>query len=176
MLGVVRAAQFLALSLERPYEKLQPLEEEPFDLIVVLGGGTTEGRNGRAETQGSGDRVVLAARMYHAGLAKRIVCTGSIIGAKGAGNRLTPAEETAEILNGLGVPVENIGQIGGVNTMHETRNLADTIQPGERVGLVTDFITDLQIYATPLDLIPNSQAAAVTSSLLREYLARVVGR
>ena len=193
-------SQYLALSLERSYEKLQPLDEQPFDLIVVLGGGTNEARNGRAQASSSGDRVVLAARMYHAGLAKRIVCTGSNIAALSVGNRLTPAEGAAEILKGLGVAVEDIGQIDGVNTVHEMKNLANTIQPDERVGLITsawhmrralrlasgqglsfvplpaDFMTNYEITATPPDLIPNSQAAATTNLLLREYLARVVGR
>ena len=192
-------SQFLALSLERPYEKLDPLEEEPFELIVVLGGGTSEARNGDAQANRSGDRVVLAARMYHAGLAKRIVCTGSRISGL-SGDRLPPAEQAAEVLTGLGVAGEDIRQIGGVNTIQEMVHLADSIQPDERVGLVTsawhmsralrlaraqglhlvplpaDFITEYQIVATPLSLIPTSEAAADTRLLLREYLARVVGR
>jgi uncharacterized SAM-binding protein YcdF (DUF218 family) len=193
-------SQCLALSLERPYENLQPLEEEPFDLIVVLGGGTTEARNGRAQASRYGDRIVLAARLYHAGLAKRIVCAGSNIAALSVGNLLTPAEEAAEFLKGLDVADEDIEQINGVNTMQEMENLANTIRPNERVGLITsawhmnralrlarsqgirfvplpaDFITDYKITVTPLDLIPNSHAAADTRVLLSEYLARVVGR
>ena len=193
-------SQYLAFSLERPYEKLQPLEEEPFDLIVVLGGGTTEARNGRAQASRSGDRVVLAARLYHAGLAKRIVCAGSNIAALSVGNLLTPSVEAAEILKGLAVADEDIEQINGVNTMQEMENLANAIRPNERVGLITsawhmnralrlartqglrfvplpaDFITDYRITVTPLDLIPNSHAAADMRVLLCEYLARVVGR
>ncbi len=192
-------SNYLALSLERPYEKLQPLQEKPFDKIVVLGGGTSEARNGRAQADRNGERVVLAARMYHAGLTKAIVCTGQRISSFG-GDQLGPAEEAAEILAGLGVPATHIEQIGGVNTIAEMRILAKTIEPWDRVGLITsawhmsralrlaqaeglqfvplpaDFITDYQIELTPFELIPTSHAAADNKTLLREYLARVFRR
>ena len=191
-------AQYLLLRLERPFQQQQTYETAPLDAMIVLGGGTDEARNGYAEAGTSGDRVVVAARAYYAGLTDRIICTGKRMGF--GADRLDPADEAFEILTGLGVPAEKIELIGGVNTVDEMRKLDDIIKPGQRIGIVTsawhmgravrlaesreleliplpaDFRTDAPIQFSPFSVIPNVDDAADIKIALREYLAWVVGR
>ena len=58
-------SDFMASSLEAPYVQINPLTEPPVDIVVVLGGGGSQGANGRLQGNGSGDRMILAAQLYH---------------------------------------------------------------------------------------------------------------
>jgi len=75
--GNAWVAGMLARSLEWPYQDINVLELEPLDIVVVLGGGTNEKLNGNPQVGSSGDRVRVAASLFHAGIADRLVCTGS---------------------------------------------------------------------------------------------------
>ena len=81
-----------------------------------------------------------------------------------------------DIIQGVFVCVdERVGLI--TSAWHMSRALRLARAQGLRlVPLPADFVTDYEITVTPLDLIPNSQVAMDTTLLLREYLARVVGR
>ncbi len=195
--GIV--SQYAVLSLERPFQEQRSFELEPFDAIVVLGGGTDEARNGYAESSLAGDRVVVAARMYHAGLVKTIYCTGDRI-AKLSHDLMSPAEEAEEILVALGVPGGQIKKVGGMNTTLEMTNLREVVEPGQRVGLITsawhlaramrlskthgldfvpipsDFRADNPIDVTPIEFIPAAEDCAMISLVWKEYLAGLVGR
>lgn len=192
-------SQYLLLSLERPYQKQRTYELEPFDAIVVLGGGTDEARNGFAESGESGDRVVVAARAYHAGLTKKIICTGDRIELISK-DKMSPAEEAFEILVGLGVPDQHVHRLGGVNTIAEMKNLKKILDPNQRIGLITsawhmprairlsktqgldfvplpaDFRTDNPITLSPFELIPDANDSADIQIAVKEYLAKLVGR
>ena len=195
--GVV--ARWLIRSLELPYLSLQPLAEEPFDYIVILGGGSNVAPNGVAQLTGSGDRVMLAARMYERGLVDRLITAGEPIKSidrHGKG----PAETAEEILVSLGVPPARIRQIGGINTYEEFSNLASELQPEDRVGLITsawhmpralklatsqglqleplpaDFRTNPDMTPTVLDFIPDALAARTFNVAFKEYLAMALGR
>ncbi|MCA9010663.1 MAG: hypothetical protein KDB01_13015, partial [Planctomycetaceae bacterium] len=58
-------ADQVSRSLETQYFSIDPLKEEPVDVVIVLGGGCGLGANGRLQGNVSGDRMILAAQLYH---------------------------------------------------------------------------------------------------------------
>ena len=101
----------IVITLEQPFFDDQPLEEEPFDLLVVLGGGSKTSPNGRAQLSTSGDRLMLAARMIEGGKAKTVVCTGSHWQPK-IEEDLNYCEEAMRILKSLDGEAEVITMTG----------------------------------------------------------------
>lgn len=192
-------ANWLIATLERDYSAIQPLSEPSCDVVVVLGGGTTEGRNGVAQANWAGDRVLLAARLFHAGKAKKLYCTGNRVEAL-SHDKLDPWEEAVQILVELGVPAEAIHHLDGRNTSEEMRSLAAEIGEDTRVGIVTsayhmnralrlakanhvnaialpcDFYTEAELAFNPIMFVPGPSASYVGQTALREYLARLLAR
>lgn len=191
----------MAVSLEAPYRKINVYELEPFDIIVVLGGGTSSTVTGKSQLSSNGDRISVAARMYHGGQVKRLVCTGTQTLRAGP-NDLHMREESAEILIGLGVPASAILQMQGENTSQEMANLKTWLEENEvsgRVGLLTsawhlpramrlaksqglnvhpipsNFLS-IPMTPTPSMIVPEGNKLHETSLLVKEYLARIVGR
>lgn len=193
-------ASFLVRSLEAPYVTTDPFQtDEAFDAVILLGGDSREGANRRCQ---GGDRLVLAAQLYHAGLAEEVICTGASLPRPGR-PRKNPAETAAAVLKGLGLPPEVITQIGGRNTSEEMKLLGQRFgaDPSARVGLLTsawhlpracrlaarqglhpvpipaDFLTGPAVPSLRgFSLLPSADALRVTSLAFKEYLARVVGR
>lgn len=192
--------------IEAPFVQLEPLEGPLFDALVVLGGGTSSGANRRTQVNDAGDRIVLAAQLYHAGKARRIVCTGRRIGTLFP-NRLDPAEESALLLESLNVPATAIDRSGGANTAEELRELAESGRLSGRVGLLTSAwhmrralrlarAEGLQLEPVPADFdgpspddagglrlgaliyeaIPTAEALSGAARLAKEHLAEIVGR
>ena len=191
----------LAGILEAPYQDINVFELEPFETIVVLGGGTSTTRGGQSQLGSSGDRVALAARLYHAQQVKRLICTGSQT-FRSTPEDLHPREETAEVLLGLGVPKESVLQIRGENTSQEMDNLKKWLDKNEnkgRVGLLTsawhlprairlaqdrgldvhpvpaNFLA-IPYAPTPNLIVPGSDDLSTTGRMIKEFLARLVGR
>lgn len=109
-------------SLEKPFN---PTHDPPLDLLVVLGGSTSQGPY-RAEVGDSGDRVLLAAQLFSQGKARRLITTGSeLLPGFGKGN--SPAQQTTEIWTGLGIPVSKIETLPGINTYAEMQALKKRI-------------------------------------------------
>lgn len=138
VVGQQIVAAWMIASLERPYRTIDPLKQQPFDVVIVLGGGTATGPEGTSHLAMSGDRVMMAARMYHAGLARRIICTGDT--TSDAAGSMDPADHTTRILTDVGVPSEIMIRVGGRNTSDEVYELAQVLAkfpPGTRVGLLT---------------------------------------
>lgn len=126
-------------------------EAPSYSTVVVLGGAAKINREGYPELGSSGERLGLAARMWHAGKVEAIICTGS--GGRPLG--LTAAEALAprpddpseigrELLIGMGVPEERIFGSPGENTLGEMTSLAKLFaDPPENlpldgpVGLIT---------------------------------------
>lgn len=203
--GNVVVAGWLAGSRESRFVEFHPMRQGAFDVVIVLGGGANQGATGRAQGNASGDRLILAAQLFHAGLARKLVCTGRRI-AELDTTGLDPAGQSATILRGLGVPEEAIELAGGRNTAEEMADLAGRFAaPGLRVGLLTsawhlrraqrlaakqgldlvplpaDFITgppgsSRTLAAAVGALIPNADAFDVSGKIVREYLADLVGR
>jgi len=204
LLGNSLVVDTLARSLEQPFRSIRPLQSEPMDAVVVLGGGTLTGGNGRTQGNTSGDRIILAAQLFHAKIAPRIICTGRRIDELSP-DRKDPAEESQAILMSLGVPKGSIQLLDGRNTSEEMKSLGQMFGHGEsQVGLVTsawhlpralrlanrngfsptplpaDFISSFDGRKTTakvvLDCIPQDGSLWTTSKLLKEYLGMLVGR
>jgi uncharacterized SAM-binding protein YcdF (DUF218 family) len=124
--------------LEAPYARIEPLREEAFDAIFVLGGGVYATASGEGQLGGSGDRLLLAARMYHAGLARRLVASGRSV--PGIGEAWESGPVTARIWRSLGVPASAILVVeGAYDTRMEVERYATLARERRfgRMGLVT---------------------------------------
>jgi uncharacterized SAM-binding protein YcdF (DUF218 family) len=86
-----------------------PEKAAPFDAVFVLGGGSQVNERGRPFLGVSGDRIIEAARLWHAGKARCLVASGASDDAR-AGRRNLGAE-TREIWESLGVPRAAIREI-----------------------------------------------------------------
>lgn len=102
-------------TLEGRYHRIDPLAGPAFDQVILLGGGTAETAMGNVQVNKNGDRVVMAARLFHHGLVHKIYCSGAKTEsiAKFARNG---SEHAKQLLLVLGVPNEAIEEIGGRNT------------------------------------------------------------
>jgi len=199
----------LARSLEAPYQDTNVLELEPMDVVVVLGGGTNTRLNGTPQAAASGDRITVAASLYHGGITNRLVCTGSQTFRSSPAD-LHPREEATAILMSLGVPKDALLEMRGNNTSEEMESLKKWLAENEakndaeasssqRVGIVTSawhmkramrLANDngLEVIAVPADfysepfvptpgwVIPSGHNLDLTAILVKEYLARIVGR
>jgi len=187
--------------LERDYAQIRPLERGPFDAVVVLGGGTSSTPGGLAQLDQAGDRVALAARLYHAGRTERVIVTGERIASLDPDSR-NPAGESAEVLDALGVPPDRIVRLPGRNTSEEMAALArwSAEHPQwSRLGVVTSArhmaralrlaeARQIRIEPLPADfrgqprpwtvvsIVPSADGFQRTQAALKETLARCVGR
>ena len=88
------------------------------EAIFVLGGSTSLGSNGDAYINQAGDRVLLAARLFHLGKTPRLIASGS--GFPGIDATRDLGEETATIWRQLGIPATAIETLPGpINTRQE---------------------------------------------------------
>lgn len=136
--GNVWVSQWLLRRLESGWVVPDPTDP-PFDAVVVLGGGTGTTPDGRPQLTPSGDRVAMAARLHHKGLAPRIVASGSAIAALGGSDEAL-GEDTRALLVGMGVPDGAVEQlVGPKTTSEEMRALAHRAPEAgwKRVGLIT---------------------------------------
>ena len=169
------------------------------DTVVLLGGGTGVRPGGTAELGLAGDRLFMAAELYHAGRIRRIVCTGSRITALDRGGR-DPHETARELLQRVGVPADSIETVPGRTTSEEMQALAQRLPPNETVGIVTsawhmrralrlaenaglavipvpaDFRSPSDMRPTVMDFVPDTYAAETIRLACKEWLARVVQR
>ncbi|WP_428685506.1 YdcF family protein [Reyranella sp.] len=111
-----------------------------YEAIVVLGGGIKAASppyTKEPELTDGSDRIWLAARLYHAGAAPKIIVSGgSFIEQKG-GPATTEAEAMRRFLLDLGVPDNAIVSEGkALNTIENIRNVRDIVK-GARVAIVT---------------------------------------
>ena len=198
-------ADAMAAALEAPFLQIDPLTEPPLDYVIVLGGGGGPGANGRLQGNGSGDRLILAAQLYHQQNGIRFICTGQRIESMNA-TGVDPADTSRDILMRLGVPADCIEVIGGKNTSEEMQNLGKRFEStAKRIGLLTSAWhlpratrlakrNGLSTIPLPADfrsspqnqtlttgqcieaMIPNGSAMASTWWFAREYLGMLLGR
>ncbi len=193
----------LIAHLERDYRQLDPLQtaqQEPLDAVVALGGGSSRTPAGQAQVTGAGDRLVLAARLYHSGGTQQLVCSGQANpDLLGPGRH--PAEEYAEIWRGLGVPDDAILKLPGSTTREEFVALARQAEDADwqRIGVVTSAFhmrraerlaraVGLEIVPLPANflgripepeliiVVPGARFLEETSVAAKEMLARLAGR
>lgn len=197
-------AERLANSLESDMRRYDPFVASPFDAIVLLGGSLETGPHGNTQVNANGDRLVLAARLFHLGRTQRIVCTGARIDGISS-LEADEGELAAGMLRELGVPADRITVLGGRTTSEEVRVLAaHSEELGTRVGVISSawhlprvlrlaraegldleplpagFISsgdDPQPAGTIIrKFIPRSESLFQISRACRESLAAVVGR
>lgn len=191
--------------LEAPYQQIRPLElEEPLKYTVVLGGGTSVGGNLEPQLGGSGDRVMVAARVLLSGKTEKLICTGAPIAGLSRPGELTASEQTLRMLKDLGATEDRIVMIGGRNTKEEMAAIRalfeeQGIAADEPLGVVTsawhmrramrlaqaaglnaqplpaDFRSG-PLWITPTSFVPSAGAMEDIGSSIREVLAGLVGR
>ena len=133
-------AQTLAGGLEEGFGG-DPLARGRFDAVAVLGGGVSRGPHDGPAVNAFGERVILAARLYHAGRTPRLLATGSSPpGDRGPG----PGPLTRDLWERLAVPPGAIGTVPGTTTSEELARLTEAAaeaaargEPWGRVGLVS---------------------------------------
>lgn len=203
--GSSSISEFMAASLEAPYVQVNPLAEPPVDIVVVLGGGGSQGANGRLQGNGSGDRLILAGQLYHKDPATKFLVTGQRIESMNSSG-VDPADISLDILTRLGVPESSIERVGGKNTSEEMQNLRARFKDSSlRIGLLTSAWhlpratrlaarNGLKTIPLPADfrssppgqtptigqrieaLIPNGAAFGSTWSFAKEYVGMLIGR
>lgn len=186
--------------LQRDYAQIHPLKQEPFDAVLVLGGSTHINKQGWAYLTAAGDRVMLAARMYHQKRTKWLVTSGSNLPGTAMANK---ARETAMIWRSLNIPAAAIIEIPGpYNTKTEVQAYKRLLQKKKawrRVGLITSAWhlrrtmklcrrMGLSLHPLPADirggysyqgalsLIPSGGGFADSHTALWELLGALVGR
>lgn len=183
--------------VEVPEPESSPSAENPFDVIIVLGGCTKPSPNGTPEVGCDGERVVSAAQAWHAGLTKKIITTG--YASSGIESSASLAQK---ILISLGVPEDAIVLLKGENTLGEMREIQQYFgdSPPQRIGLITSsfhmsratrLASGSGINVTPIpvayrvhsdrgfrlrDLVPNGSSSADLALATKEILAEYFGR
>jgi uncharacterized SAM-binding protein YcdF (DUF218 family) len=111
-----------------------------YDAIVVLGGGISPAAPSYTGDPGltdASDRVWLAARMFKAGAAPRIIVSGGSFIEQQGGPATTEAEAMRRFLLDLGVPEEVIVSEGkALNTIENIRNVRDLVKD-RKLAIVT---------------------------------------
>lgn len=127
----------LSRYLETSITSYDPTRQQALDVAIVLGGGTDQGI-WRAQVGGAGDRVVLAAELFHSGQVSELVTTGQAT-AGVSGIMRAPSDQTIEIWTGLGIPRSAISTLGGRNTSEEIAQVKQAWSrfADKRVGLIT---------------------------------------
>ncbi|MBX3248159.1 MAG: YdcF family protein [Myxococcales bacterium] len=200
LVGSEPLASVALRAVEGEHHGSRPFEGDALDAIFVLGGGTDDRPAGDVRVGASGDRVVLAARLYHLGRAPTIGVSGSAIEGMFSHDAVAAS---AHILSQLGVPDEAIVRVEGARTTSEeaARYAALARERGlRRVGLVTSAFhmrralrlfdaEGLAVVPLPADvrgrpvvwrglysLIPSGHAASELQTACWEWLGALAGR
>ena len=195
-------ANQLISGLESDFQAIDPFRTEPLERLIVLGGGTSSRYSGAPQLSMSGDRVALAAQLYHAGQVNQIICSGSN-SFRPSEDSLHCREEARQILIRLGVPADSIVMIEGANTSEEIANLSAYLNQLElspqRTGILTSawhlpramrLAQRHQLDVTPLPadfrsepfrlnpnlIVPGASELNSVRSTIKEHLGRLMGR
>jgi uncharacterized SAM-binding protein YcdF (DUF218 family) len=103
--GNLQLGHLLMAQLESSIPQF-PADGAPLDALFVLGGGTEVASQGSPLLKSSGDRVLEAARLWHAGRVKRLVASGTSDDDRRGRRDL--GLETRAIWMDLGIPTEAI--------------------------------------------------------------------
>ena len=149
---VLAFVETLVLSLPPVSDALmRPLESEArteaakakpccYDAIVVLGGAIAPAAPPffpDPDLADAGDRIWHAARLYHRGVAPRIIVSGGSFSAQVGGPATTEAEAMRQFLMDLGVPSAAIVEDGrSLNTIENMANVRALVQD-KPIALVT---------------------------------------
>lgn len=187
-------------TLENKYPDLAATKLEPFEYVVVLGGGTGVTTSDRPQVAAAGDRLVLAATLANQKLATNIVVTGDPL-VKSQSQYDSPREQSIYLLEGMGIAKDSILTLEGRTTSQEIENLKSHPEYWEnkRCGLITSALhmpramrlaktAGVNVTAlptdfvqpngplTPLSFIPSADNFRNLTHLVHEYLGNLVGR
>ena len=195
-------ANRLVYGLEKSYLHSEIDELPTMEVAFLLGGGTNTNLGGRAQAANHGDRVVTAARLFHDGKVKTIVCTGEQSFRTNIED-LDPREEAVRILESLEVPDPSIAMIRGKNTFEEMQNVSLFLEQqdlaGASFGIITSAwhmdrvarlaqVNGLNPILIPCDfrsahftngpnlVVPSADNLATSAQCIKEHLASIVGR
>lgn len=174
-----------------------------YEAIVVLGGGMTPAVPPflmEPDLSDAADRVWYAARLFHRGIARRIIVSGGSLSPMKSGPATSESEAMRRFLVDLGVPSEAIVSEGNsLNTLENIRNVRQLVGDA-RVALVTSayhmpralkiarqgglkvgaFPTDWRVPAEARpaweNWAPSIAAMAWSSISLREHIALMLDR
>jgi uncharacterized SAM-binding protein YcdF (DUF218 family) len=193
-------ARLALASLEEEFIKLPREPDTALSTIVVLGGGSNADHHGRAQMDTAGDRFALAAELFHAGKAERIICTGGHIEGMDLNSGLAVGDLGAELLTRLGVPSDVVQTVGGRTTQEEMQQVSALLGEEPEVGLITsafhmqralrlakkhglkfrplpaDFASRQSLRLQPIDIVPTGFALDMSARAVKERLAQIVGR
>ena len=169
------------------------------DAIFVLGGGTKRAPDGEVELGPSGDRLRLAAALYHEGRTARLVASGR---SYADGRDL--AAETVTIWRQMGIPRTAVLTVNDpLNTSQEMRALAElarrkawthigivssawhlprAVALAKRAGidhpvpLAADHLSGPQRFPVARDWMPGAAGLRQTEVWAWEQIGRAVGR
>ena len=116
--GSVWLGAALAGWLQRPYPPVDLARLEPFDAVLVLGGGVDTTPAGEGALSLSGERVAMGARLVHAGKAALLFASGPSLRLEDGSVTTYPAL-TRRIWRDLGVAEERIAELVGPRTTAE---------------------------------------------------------
>ena len=194
-------AATIAKSLEQPFSDFRVEDAQQLDVLVLLGGGTRLGPHRQSQLGSSGDRVMVALRMYLAGKTRKILCTGSALESLAAPDEPNPGEQSYEILLAAGIPRDALDLVEGRNTSEEIANIKKKLGQGrvpQSVGLVSSAWQlprvmrlakkhGLQAEPIPADFIfssprfnitsvvPSASGMSANGKLLKELIAKAYG-
>lgn len=138
--GNIYCGSALLALLERGLPHPDAAQLASFDAVCILGGGTLADADGVGELGDGGDRLAVAAALYHAGKTPLLVISGTRIASVSTGE-LDLSEESAVILHGLGVPEAHLVRLppGPQNTAQElgAYRLLIAERGWHRVGVVS---------------------------------------
>lgn len=101
-LGNLVVGSALMARLERDVPALEMATTAPFDAVFVLGGGSEESPTGEPQLGFAGDRLQVAAKLWHAGKARVLVASG--FSHDGLHGDRDSGEETRTLWRNMGVP------------------------------------------------------------------------
>jgi len=116
--GSTWVGNLLMRGLETGIPRSELADLPNFQAIFVLGGGTSLDANKQPQLGNSGDRLVIAARLFRLGKTPLLISSGT--GFPGIDAERDIAAETAHLWRELGIPREAIEEIPGpINTKQE---------------------------------------------------------
>jgi uncharacterized SAM-binding protein YcdF (DUF218 family) len=186
--------------LESDYLAADLFTVDGLDAVLVLGGGVHQDVSGRVTLGCSGDRAVLAARLYLAGVAEVLVTSGPPF-PPGRPTTTTP-RLTASLWRELGVPEEAIELLEGPDTTSAEVDAFSRLleqRQWRRIGVLTSgyhmrralrLLERAGIDAVPLaanlssaadllrpqDLVPQGNGFLTVQTACWELLGAAVGR
>lgn len=180
----------LVRGIEAPIPLIDPISTGPFDAVFVMGGGSYRRRDGFPQLAPAGDRLLVAAQIYHAKRTPLLVASGDL------------AEDERLLWERVGIPRDAVMCVGEQATSSEEvgvyRRLIDE-HGWKRVGLITsawhlpralrlcarqgfmpepvpcDWLGDVPPFV-PRELVPHADGVVKTYRAMWEHIGGMLGR